>query len=230
MQIIEEEQNNIYIYKISGRLDSNTSPEFEAKITQVIEAGSTRLIIDFEKLDYLSSAGLRVLLKATKMLKTTDGRMVLCSLADYVREVFEISGFDTFLPIVATFDDAEWLSLEDEMSFRFLDTGSQMVFVRFGDDRGNLSPTTTAGCLVDIHWDAATSSEGGNPQGRAAHDRANRQGQPTGATIGCRTVHRCADPHDTCENAEPKPPSPPSPGTAEGGSFSATRAPRWMRP
>lgn len=106
MQIIEEEQNNIYIYKISGRLDSNTSPEFEAKITHVIEAGSTRLIIDFEKLDYLSSAGLRVLLKATKMLKTTDGRMVLCSLADYVREVFEISGFDTFLPIVATFDDA----------------------------------------------------------------------------------------------------------------------------
>ena len=106
MQIIEEKQNDVFIFKISGRLDSNTSPEFEEKISGAIADGSYQMIIDFEKLDYLSSAGLRVLLKTTKMLKNENGRLVLCSLAEYVREVFEISGFDTFLPIVGTFDDA----------------------------------------------------------------------------------------------------------------------------
>lgn len=106
MQIIEEKQDEICIFKISGRLDSNTSPEFEEKISKAIGAGSSKLIIDFANLDYLSSAGLRVLLKTTKTLKNVEGRLVLCSLADYVREVFEISGFDTFLPIVGTFDEA----------------------------------------------------------------------------------------------------------------------------
>lgn len=106
MQIIEEKQDDVFIFKISGRLDSNTSPVLEEKISGAIADGSHHMIIDFENLDYLSSAGLRVLLKTTKMLKNENGRLVLCSLADYVREVFEISGFDTFLPIVGTCDDA----------------------------------------------------------------------------------------------------------------------------
>ena len=105
MQIMEEQKDNVFIFKISGRLDSNTSPEFEEKVTGAIEDGSYQMIIDLENLEYLSSAGLRVLLKTTKMLKNEDGRLVLCSLADYVREVFEISGFDTFLPIVGNFDE-----------------------------------------------------------------------------------------------------------------------------
>ncbi len=106
MQIVEENQNDIYIFKLTGRLDSKTSPEFEKKIVRVIEDGSNQIIVDFEELEYLSSAGLRVLLKATKSLKQIEGRIVLCSMADYVREVFEISGFDTFLPIVPKRDDA----------------------------------------------------------------------------------------------------------------------------
>ena len=51
-------------------------------------------------------AGLRVILKATKTLKREDGRIMLCSMQDYVKEVFEIAGFDSFLPIVPTMDDA----------------------------------------------------------------------------------------------------------------------------
>ena len=100
MEMTEEKSDDVYILKISGRLDSNTSPAFEDKITQIIAAGSKNLIVDFENLEYLSSAGLRVLLKAAKALKPLSGKMVLCSMADYVREIFEISGFDTFLTIV----------------------------------------------------------------------------------------------------------------------------------
>ena len=106
MEIIEEKQNDISIFRLSGRLDSNTSTGLEEKILQAIENGSNKLIIDFKSLDYISSAGLRVLNKTTKKLKHTDGKLVLCSMADYIKEVFEITGFDSFLPIVTSFDEA----------------------------------------------------------------------------------------------------------------------------
>jgi anti-sigma B factor antagonist len=71
-----------------------------------MENGTQRMILDFQELDYISSAGLRVILKATKNLKGAEGKLVLCAMQDYVKEVFEISGFDSFLPIEATLDDA----------------------------------------------------------------------------------------------------------------------------
>ena len=79
---------------------------FEQKLFECIENGTQRLILDFQDLDYISSAGLRVILKATKNLKSAEGKLVLCAMQDYVKEVFEISGFDSFLPIEATLDDA----------------------------------------------------------------------------------------------------------------------------
>ncbi len=106
MEIIEKKQNDIGIYKLVGRLDSNTSPEFEKMLVEQISGGTTKMVIDFEDLDYISSAGLRVILKTTKDLKRAEGRFILCAMKDYVREVFEISGFDTFLPIVNNTDEA----------------------------------------------------------------------------------------------------------------------------
>ena len=106
MEIIEETQNDINIYRLNGRLDSNTSQGFEQKIFQAISGGTKNMVVDFKDLDYISSAGLRVILKATKALKREDGRILLCSMQDYVKEVFEIAGFDSFLSIVATMDDA----------------------------------------------------------------------------------------------------------------------------
>ena len=106
MKISEEKQNDILVFKLDGRLDSNTSPAFEEKVDDAIGNGAKLMIIDFENLEYLSSAGLRVILKTTKELKRQEGKLVLCSMADYVREVFEISGFDSFLPITASRDDA----------------------------------------------------------------------------------------------------------------------------
>jgi len=100
MDIIEEKQGGINIFKLNGRLDSNTSQGFEKKLFQAISDGSKTMVVDFKDLDYISSAGLRVILKATKAIKREDGRIMLCSMQDYVKEVFEI------LPIVATMDDA----------------------------------------------------------------------------------------------------------------------------
>ena len=106
MEIIEESQSGVNIFKLNGRLDSNTSQGFEKKIFQAIDDGSKSMLIDFKDLEYISSAGLRVILKATKALKREEGKMMLCDMQDYVKEVFEIVGFDSFLPIVGSMDDA----------------------------------------------------------------------------------------------------------------------------
>lgn len=106
MEIEKEQHQDISVFKIKGRLDSKTSPDFEEKINESSIGGVKNMIFDFKDLEYISSAGLRVILKATKEMKRTSGLIVLCSMQDYVREVFEIAGFDTFLPIEETIDDA----------------------------------------------------------------------------------------------------------------------------
>jgi anti-sigma B factor antagonist len=106
MDIIEKRLNEIVIFKLNGNLNSNTSPALEDKIFEAIKNESKNMILDFEDLDYISSAGLRVIMKATKNLKQSEGMIVLCSMQDYVKEVFEIAGFDAYLPIVSTMDDA----------------------------------------------------------------------------------------------------------------------------
>ena len=75
-------------------------------LEQELQVPKNRVFIDFKDLEYISSAGLRVILKATKALKREEGKMMLCDMQDYVKEVFEIAGFDSFLPIVGTMDDA----------------------------------------------------------------------------------------------------------------------------
>lgn len=106
MEVIEKRQDGISVVRLLGRLDSNTSPDFEQKLFEVIEDGERSVIVDFEELDYISSAGLRVLLKAAKELKRSQGKIVLCSMKDYIKEVFEIAGFVALFPIVPSMGDA----------------------------------------------------------------------------------------------------------------------------
>lgn len=106
MKIDEQQQETAWIFRIDGRLDSNTAPELENRVALAMNKGARSMVIDFEALGYISSAGLRVILKTAKELKRLDGALVLCAMQDYVREVFEISGFDTFLPIVPTAGEA----------------------------------------------------------------------------------------------------------------------------
>ncbi len=106
MEIIQNTRNEVEVFKVKGRLDSNTSDLLKERLDQILESGTTRVVMDFEHLDYISSAGIRVILKAVKVLKRTQGNLVLCSLQDYVREVFEIAGFDGYLTIKQNLDQA----------------------------------------------------------------------------------------------------------------------------
>ena len=106
MQIIEEIQGDIQIYRLKGRLDSNTSPGLEDKLLQAIFGESKKIILDFEYLNYISSAGLRVIFKANKAITRQGGRIITCSMQEFVREIFEMTGIDSFVLILDTMDDA----------------------------------------------------------------------------------------------------------------------------
>lgn len=82
---------------LEGRLDTTTSPEVE-KIVQEELSQIKELVFDFKDLDYISSAGLRVLLKAQKTMNK-QGKMTVRNINEMVRSVFEISGLDTVLEI-----------------------------------------------------------------------------------------------------------------------------------
>lgn len=83
---------------LEGRLDTTTSPTLEAELKQSLD-GITELIFDFEKLDYISSAGLRVLLAAQKVMNK-QGSMIVKNVNEVISEVFEVTGFSDMLTIM----------------------------------------------------------------------------------------------------------------------------------
>jgi anti-anti-sigma factor len=86
-------ENNAIVVTISGRLDAVTAPEYEKRIRELIDGGNSYFVVDFEPLDYISSAGLRVLLLMAKLLKEKGGKVCFANVNGNVRSVFEMSGF-----------------------------------------------------------------------------------------------------------------------------------------
>ena len=99
MDLQTKVENNAIIVAISGRLDAVTAPEYEKKIREMIDSGNSDFVVDFEKLDYISSAGLRALLLMAKLLKVKDGNVCFANVNGNVRSVFEMSGFTALFNI-----------------------------------------------------------------------------------------------------------------------------------
>ncbi len=106
MNVKTERMDDVLSADVEGRIDGSNVVQFEEAVRTVIENSDRAVIMNFEKLVYISSAGLRAILLTAKSLQKQDAKLVLCSLSDRIREVFEISGFDKILPIHATKDDA----------------------------------------------------------------------------------------------------------------------------
>lgn len=94
---IEKKNTEAVALALIGRLDTVTAPELEAEIVAILPTADS-LVLDMEKLDYISSAGLRVILKTHKALSPKAG-LKLINVSDNVKEVFEITGFSDFLTI-----------------------------------------------------------------------------------------------------------------------------------
>ena len=99
MGINAERTNGTVIAKADGRIDSSNSRAFHSDLEAVVAASDATLVLDFEDVSYISSAGMRVILLAAKNLQKSGMRLVLCSMNDSIREVFKISGFDKIIPI-----------------------------------------------------------------------------------------------------------------------------------
>ena len=99
MEITQKEENGIVSISIIGRLDADSSPEAEKVVKEALEGQMNRVLFDLGALEYLSSAGLRVLLSAAKEMRRREGKIVLCSLNEFVKEIFEVSGFQSLIPI-----------------------------------------------------------------------------------------------------------------------------------
>jgi anti-anti-sigma factor len=106
MEITTRTTGDTTIIAVVGKLDSITSPQAQQAIDAVLAGGATRVALDFGGLDYISSAGLRVMLSAAKKLGASGGRLRMFGLNHSVREVFDISGFSAILPVFPTEGDA----------------------------------------------------------------------------------------------------------------------------
>ena len=105
MQMIRTD-DNIVILTPPERLDTTSSPDMEQKILAEIERGASRIVIDLAGTTFVSSAGLRVILKVAKLLHQKGGKLGLCGLSDQINEVFEVSGFTTLVNVYPSFADA----------------------------------------------------------------------------------------------------------------------------
>ena len=106
MEISKRKEKDVLVISLKGRLDAVTSQALEKDLTDLMAGGERFLVMDLGDLDYISSAGLRSILVGVKRLKEKQGKLLLASLKSVVREVFEISGFSTIIPIFESVDSA----------------------------------------------------------------------------------------------------------------------------
>ncbi len=97
MNIVKTSEGTKLTFSIEGRLDTTTAPQLEMEVKSAL-TGVTELVLDFSQLEYLSSAGLRVILSAQKIMNK-QGRMVVRHVNETILEVFEVTGFIDILTI-----------------------------------------------------------------------------------------------------------------------------------
>jgi len=99
MEITQTQDGEVLIFAIRGKVDSQTSKTFEDRLIPPIEQGNKKILVDFSEMDYISSAGLRVLLLAARKLSDGHGKIALCALKPPIKNVFDIAGFSAVFPI-----------------------------------------------------------------------------------------------------------------------------------
>ena len=105
MDLKENDVAGITVLEVKGRLDSASSPALGERLTAILEAAKARVLVDFSQLEYISSAGFRVLLIAAKRADQSTGKLVFCGVSGKVRHLFDLGGFLDLFSITATRED-----------------------------------------------------------------------------------------------------------------------------
>jgi anti-sigma B factor antagonist len=98
----EDIAGEVTVLEVKGRIDSTTAPVLGEKLTGSLATPQRRLVLDLRQLEYISSAGFRVLLLAAKRAEEAGSRFVLCSVSGKVRQLFDLGGFLDLFPISAS--------------------------------------------------------------------------------------------------------------------------------
>ena len=99
MEISKSAQQDVRMVALAGRFDAQSAPQVDAALQQTLQEGAGKLLVDMARVDYISSAGLRVLLATAKKVSASGGQLKLCGLQPYVLEVFEVAGFTSIFQI-----------------------------------------------------------------------------------------------------------------------------------
>lgn len=99
MNVVDSKDGRVTVVVAEGRLDGTTSAEFQRRLSGLLSEPGSRMVVDFAGVEFVSSAGLRALLGILKKVKATQGLIAICSVRDPVREVLEIAGLTSMLPL-----------------------------------------------------------------------------------------------------------------------------------
>ena len=106
MEISDKTVENVNVISLSGRLDAYAANDVERKVDSLITAGQMNLVVNLERLEYISSSGLRILLAGIKRARKEQGDIRLACLQPYVKEVFDIAGFTQLFQMFDNEEDA----------------------------------------------------------------------------------------------------------------------------
>ena len=106
MKIEEQTIDSVVIVSLDGRVDGSTAPDLEKHISGVVERGDARILLDCSKMNYIGSAGLRVMLVGAKKCQQGGGKLMLCALRATCKSVMEVSNFLTILDCYETRESA----------------------------------------------------------------------------------------------------------------------------
>lgn len=104
MEITTRDYKRANVIRVTGRVDSNTSPQFDQKLKEYISANRVHIVVEMDATDFLSSAGVRALISAQKALKPKGGQVVLSKPSEKVRDVLKLAALESLFPI---YDDTE---------------------------------------------------------------------------------------------------------------------------
>jgi anti-anti-sigma factor len=99
MELTEESRAGVTVVTARGRLDGASSGVFAERLGRLVAGAQPRLVVDFANVDFVSSAGLRAVLTLVKKVKAANGAFALCAVQGPVREVLDITGFNTMIAI-----------------------------------------------------------------------------------------------------------------------------------
>jgi anti-anti-sigma factor len=102
MEAQVEERGEITVVRVEGRLDAHSSPQLEKQLQAIIDSGHFKFILNFEKVEYLSSSGMRLLLSCSKKLKSLEGKLIACCMNEEIMDVIKMAGFNQVIEIYPT--------------------------------------------------------------------------------------------------------------------------------